>query len=106
MKTLNNKDLVELNDKIKWDEPEKPKPKPKAKIPDSNLIIAKTQIELTHIQKETNQLLTHIASKAIQNPQIEQLIKLLSQKKDKAKRLIINRDHQGLISSIDIKERQ
>ncbi len=104
MRTLNNKDLAELNGKIKWDEPEKDKQK--AEMLESNLNVAKTQKELVHIQKETNQLLTHIVSKAIQNPQIEQLIKLLSQKKDKAKRLIINRDNRGLISSIDIKVSQ
>lgn len=50
--------------------------------------------------------LKNVASEAINNPQLDKLVKLLSaqllEKKGGNKRLIINRDKNKLISSIDV----
>lgn len=71
------------------------KPTPKVDV------AAKAQVEATLA-------LTEIAAEAINNPQLTQLINQLAQPKPDTprtnKRLTINRDSNGLITSVDIEE--
>lgn len=68
----------------------------------------KIQEGLAKAQIEATMALTAIAAQAIDNPQLTQLITMLSQPRQEAassnKRMIVNRDNNGLIQSIDIKE--
>ena len=57
-------------------------------------------------QMEATLAMTEIAAQAINNPQLTQILSMLSQPKQEVpqsnKRLLINRDANGLIKSIDI----
>ena len=77
-----------------------PVPTPATPPPNDNLLI-KTQIEATLA-------LTEVAAGVIDNKQLTEVIKLLSQPSPvqpvQSKRLTVNRDANGLIKSIDIEE--
>jgi len=78
-----------------------PKPKPVV-VPDQR------DDRLVKTQMEATLALTEVAANAMNNPQLTQLLSLLSQQNqtepNRSKRLVINRDQNGLIESIDIEE--
>ena len=87
--------------------PTKPKVEKKTPAPVAPKVDTKVQEQMLKVQTEATLAMTEVAAQAINNPQLEQLIQLLSQPKPEQlqqnKRLTVNRGSNGLIESIDIK---